>query len=368
MRQLILLCALALCACGGGSSLPGDPHMLPLPTVPPGGGAPAGPADAGTPASPDAGTPAVPDAGTPASPDAGPSVSPDARPPAPAGPTLAGCPVFPADSDWNRDVAGDPVDPNSSMWMTHMGAGSKNLHADFGSNPLYGIPVEIVSASQPGQRMQFQYVSQSDPGPYPYPDDVPIQGGQDAGGDRHAVVLDRDHCLLFETYDTHWLGTGSGYFAGSGAIFDLRSSALRPDGWTAATASGLPLLPGLARYDEIASGEIRHALTFTSGTVARAWVHPGTHYGESSDATAPPMAIRVRLKAGFDLSPFKGMARIILAGLQRYGMFLVDEASADFVSISGATDSRWDDHDLDQLKTVPFSAFEVVQSGPVHKG
>jgi hypothetical protein len=247
-----------------------------------------------------------------------------------------------------------------------MGAGTKNLHADFGSNPQYGVPFEVVGGSQPGQPMQFLYAAQSDPGPYPYPDDLPIQGGQDAGGDRHAVVLDRDHCLLYETWDTHWLGSGLGYRAGSGAVFDLRSNALRPDGWTSATASGLPLLPGMARYDELASGEIRHALTFTSGTAARAWVHPGTHFGESTDATAPPMAIRVRLKPGYDLSRFNGMSRTILVALQRYGMFLVDEANSDFVAISGASDTRWDDRDLDQLKTVPFSAFEVVQTGPVH--
>jgi hypothetical protein len=351
MRQVVLVCALALGACGGSSFADG----VPLPQSSP-AGQPA--ADAGTPASADAGMPSQADSGTPAAPDAG--------PPAPAGPMLAGCPVFPVDSEWNRDVSSDPVDPNTPTWMTHMGAGTKNLHADFGSNPAYGIPFEVVSGSQPGQRMQFRYASQSDPGPYPFPDDVPIQGGQDAGGDRHAVVLDRDHCLLFETYDTHWLGSGLGYSAGSGAVFDLRSSALRPDGWTSATASGLPILPGLARYDEAAAGEIRHALTFTSGTVAHAWVHPGTHYGESSDPTAPPMAIRVRLKAGFDLSRFNGLSRTILAALQRYGMFLVDEANADFVSLSGASDSRWDDHDLDQLKTVPFSAFEVVQSGAVH--
>jgi hypothetical protein len=180
------------------------------------------------------------------------------------------------------------------------------------------------------------------------------------------VVLDRDRCLLYETYDTHWLGPGQGYRAGSGAVFDLRSSALRPDGWTSATASGLPILPGLARYDEVTAGEVRHALTFTAGTAARAWVHPGTHYGESAESGAPPMAIRVRLKASFDLSNFDGSSRTLLLALQRYGMFLVDEASSDFVAISGASDARWNDRDLDQLKTVPFSAFEVVQSDPVH--
>ena len=353
MRQFVLLYALALGACGG-----------PLASTPLGDDPVGSP-----PAQPGAGQPtALPDAGAPAPPDAGqPSVAPPA-PATPSGPTLAGCPMFTATSEWNRDVSGDSVDPNSEMWMASMGSGSLKLHADFGSNPLYGIPFEIVRESQTRQPMQFLYWSQSEPGPYPFPPDVPIQGGQDAGGDRHAVVLDADRCLLYETYDTHWLGDGQGYRAGSGAVFDLRSDALRSDGWTSATASGLPILPGLARYDEVAvAGAVLHALTFTAGGgAAHAWVHPGTHWGESGASNAPPMAIRVRLKSGFDVSAFHGMSRTILLALQRYGMFLVDEAYSDFVAISGASDARWNDQDLDQLKTVPFSAFEVVKTGTVH--
>ena len=177
---------------------------------------------------------------------------------------------------------------------------------------------------------------------------------------RRLLGPDRDACLLYETYDTHW--NGSGYDAGSGAVFDLRTGALRKDGWTSATASGLPILPGLVRYDEVVEQkEIRHALTFTAARAARAWVHPATHYGNSDDPDAPPMGARVRLKASFDLSRFTGSSRVILPALQRYGMFLVDEAGDGFVAISGATDSRWDDHDLDQAED---GAVQRLRGGP----
>jgi hypothetical protein len=258
-------------------------------------------------------------------------------------------------------VSRDPLDPRSDAFLGHIGMALK-LHADFGADPRSGIPFVVVPASQPPVLMQFTFASQSDPGPYPFPDDMPIQGGRDATGDRHAVVIESGRCLLYETFDTHWLGPGLGYRAGSGALFDLRTGAPRPDGWTSATASGLPIFPGLVRYDEVAiAGDIRHALTFTAGTAARAFVHPGTHPGTSDDPDAPPMASRLRLKASFDVAGTTGMSRVILLALKRYGMFLVDEAEGSFVAISGATDPRWDDRDLDQLKAVPLSAFEVVQ-------
>jgi hypothetical protein len=334
MRQIFLALLAAAAACGGS-----EMQIV----APPSGGPPAPPAGV------DAG---LPDAGAPA--------------PAPSGPTLAGCPVFPVDHDWNRDVSAAPVDARSAAYLAFLGASWRNLHADFGANLTYGIPFVIVPGSQPRTAMSFLYSGESEPGPYPFPPDIPVQGGPGASGDRHAVALDRDACLLYETYDTHW--DGSGYRAASGAIFDLRTGALRKDGWTSATASGLPILPGLARYDEvIEQKEIRHALTFTAVHAARAWVHPATHYGNSDDPDAPPMGTRVRLKASFDVSRFTGASRVILTALQRYGMFLVDEAGDGFVGISGATDPRWDDHDLDQLKTVPFSAFEVIQLPPAHR-
>jgi len=336
MRHIFLAFLLAAAACGGRAT--DDPS----PTVPPAGG-------------PSAPVPGDVDAGTP-----------DAGPVAPADPALAGCPMFPADHDWNREVSSEPADARSNAYLAFMGASWRNLHADFGANPIYGVPFVVVPGSQPRVAMSFLYSGESDPGPYPYPADIAVQGGPGAAGDRHAIALDRDSCLLYETYDTHW--NGSGYDSGSGAVFDLRRGALRRDGWTSATASGLPILPGLARYDEVVEqGKIRHALTFTAAGAARAWVHPATHYGNSSDPDAPPMGTRVRLKASFDVSHFRGASRVILTALQRYGMFLVDEAGDGFVAISGATDSRWDDRDLDQLKTVPFSAFEVVQLAPVHR-
>jgi len=297
------------------------------------------------------------------------AATPAGEPAAPAqdaGPALAGCPMFPAGNEWNRDVSQDPVDARSAAYLAFMGASWRSLHADFGSDPSYGIPFVVVASSQPRVSMSFLYSGESDPGPYPFPPQIPVQGGPSAGGDRHAIALDRDACLLYETYDTHW--NGSGYDAGSGAIFDLRTGAPRKDGWTSATASGLPILPGLVRYDEAAEQqEIRHALTFTADRAARAWAHPATHYGSSDDPDAPPMGTRVRLKADFDLSRFSGASLAILTALKRYGMFLVDQAGDPFVAISGASDRRWDDRDLDQLKSVPFSAFEVVQLPEVHR-
>jgi hypothetical protein len=282
-------------------------------------------------------------------------------------PSIGGCPVFPEGNEWNRDISADPIDSRSAAYMAHMGAGSLKLHPNFASNPMYGLPYAVVSGSQTRLPMQFLYAAQSDPGPYPYPEDVPIQSGQDSTGDRHAIVIDKDNCVLYETWDTHWLGPGLGYRAGAGAVFNLRTGTQRPDGWGSATASGLPEFVGLVRYDEAASGEIRHALAFTAGMAAQAWVHPGTHYGNSLDSNAPPMATRVRLDASFDVTRYTGVTRTVLVALQHYGMFLIDEATSDFVGVSGAKDSRWPDADLEQLKTVPMSAFQVVQLPAIHQ-
>jgi hypothetical protein len=275
------------------------------------------------------------------------------------GAALIGCPVFPADNPWNRDVSADPIDPLSDAYIASIGAG-KFLHADFGSPAEYGIPWTSVPGTQPRVAMSFDYADESDPGPYPFPPDAPVE----AGGDRHVLVLDRDVCRLYETFDSHL--QGGGWRCGSGAVFDLRSNALRPDGWTSADAAGLPILPGLVRRDEVKAGEIRHALRFTVQRTQRAYVHPATHFASSStDPGRPPMGLRVRLKASFDLSRFRGDARVILAALKRYGMFVADNGSDWFVS--GETNRQWDDADLDQLKTVPGSAFEVVRLGPLLK-
>ena len=276
-----------------------------------------------------------------------------------AGAVLLGCPVFPADNAWNRDVSGDPVDPRSDAYVASIGAG-RFLHPDFGSDPTYGIPWTSVPGSQPRVPMSFDYDDESDPGPYPFPADAPVE----SGGDSHVLVLDRDACRLYETFDSRFLGPG--WHAGSGAVFDLRSNALRHDGWTSADAAGLPILPGLVRRDEVLSGAIHHALRFTVRRTQKAYVHPATHFA-SSDASPdlPPMGARLRLKASYDLSRFSGAALVILTALQRYGMFVADNGSDWF--LSGETSTAWDDGQIEPLKTVPGSAFEVVKTGDIQR-
>jgi hypothetical protein len=268
-------------------------------------------------------------------------------------PTVAGCQVFPADNPWNRDVSGDPVDPRSDAYIASIGA-STFLHPDFGADPTYGIPWTSVPGTQPRVPMSFEFDDESDPGPYPFPPDAPVE----AGGDRHVLVVDRDACRLYETFDSGYVGPG--WRCGSGAVFDLRSNALRPDGWTSADAAGLPILPGLVRREEVLAGEIRHALRFTVRRTQRGYVHPATHFASSNaDPNLPPMGLRVRLKASYDVSRFSGPARVILTALARYGMFVADNGSDWF--ISGETSTAWNDAELEQLKTVPGSAFEVVR-------
>jgi hypothetical protein len=278
-------------------------------------------------------------------------------------PQLAGCQIFPADNAWNRDISSDPVDANSNNYIAHMNGNTKFLHPDFGSSPTYGIPFVVVPGTQTKVPMTFDYASDSDPGPYPIPPTAPIEGGSNSMGDRHILVLDKDHGLLYETWDSHFVSPG--WHCGSGAIFNLSTNQLRPDYWTSADAAGLPILPGLARYDEaVTGGEIRHALRFTVASTQRAFIHPATHYASSNTSpNAPPMGLRVRLKASYDISRFTGTSKAILIALKKYGMFVADNGSDWF--ISGATDSRWDDNDLNQLKTVPGNTFEVVQSGPI---
>ena len=273
-------------------------------------------------------------------------------------PSIQGCAVFPADNSWNRDVSRDPVDPRSDAYIAAMNGATRFLHPDFGSDPAYGIPWTTVPGSQPRVPMSFLYGDESDPGPYPFPPDAPVE----AGGDRHALVLDRDGCRLYETFDSRYVGPG--WRCGSGAVFDLRSNALRPDGWTSADAAGLPILPGLVRRDEVLSGQIRHALRFTVERTQRAYVHPATHFAsDRADPDLPPMGLRVRLKASYDLARFHGTSRVILEGLKKYGMLVADNGGDWFVT--GETNTAWDDDALEQLKTVPASSFEVVQLGTI---
>jgi hypothetical protein len=269
---------------------------------------------------------------------------------------MGDCPVFPADNAWNEDVSGLPVDRNSGAYIASIGA-STNLHPDFGSNPGYGIPYVVVGPGQPSVPIHFtDYGDESDPGPYPIPLDAPVE----AGSDRHVLAVQTGACRLYELFGAQ--RSGNGWSAASGAAYDLRSDALRPDGWTSADAAGLPIFPGLVRRDEVATGRIDHALRFTVARTQRAYLHPATHYASSStDPSLPPMGLRLRLRADYHLSRFHGASLVILQALKRYGMIVADNGSNWY--ISGATDTGWDDEDLNQLKTVPGGAFEVVDTG-----
>jgi len=283
-----------------------------------------------------------------------------------SGPMLGGCAVFPADNPWNQDISQYPLHPNSTQFIADINSqpgNTQKLHADFGANPDYGIPYVVVPGTQPYVPITFTaYGDESDPGPYPIPEDAPIEGGSGSDGDRHVLVLNSGNCTLYEMYRAFKDPDGPGWFADSGAIFDLSSNALRPEGWTSADAAGLPILPGLARYDEVAAGAIRHALRFTVWRTQYGYIHPATH-AAGSTPSAPPMGLRFRLKASYDLSSYTGQARVILDALKKYGMIVADNGSSWF--ITGASDLRWDDEDLDQLKQVPGDQFEVVDTGPI---
>lgn len=270
--------------------------------------------------------------------------------------SIGGCPVFPANNWWNRDVSADPVDPNSSAYISFIGA-TTNLHPDFGSDPTYGIPYVTVTGSQPKVPINFTaFGDQSDPGPYPIPLNAPVEAGSDA----HVIAVDTTNCMLYELYSAALDGNG-GWNADSGAIFDLRSNRLRPDTWTSADAAGLPIFPGLVRYDEVQSGVISHALRFTVRETQRLFIHPATHFASSTTASnRPPMGLRLRMKASYNINGLTGAARVIATALKKYGLIVADNGSDWY--ISGTTDNRWIDNDLDQLKGVPGSAFEVVQT------
>ena len=274
--------------------------------------------------------------------------------------SVGSCPMFPDDNPWAADISSAPRHPLSDRYIGHIlaGGGNRFLHADFGENPDYGIPYMIVPAGEPSVSVTFDYTSESDAGPYPIPANVRIE----AGSDRHALIVREGECRLYELFDLR--RSGASWSAGSGAIFDLRSNALRPNGWTSADAAGLPILPGLVRVDEVRAGAINHALRFTVSRTQRAYIHPATHFASSiTDASAPPMGLRLRLRSDFDLSGYRGQALVVLTALKRYGMLLADNGSNWY--ISGATDPGWDDGDLNQLKRVPGSAFEAVDTGPL---
>jgi hypothetical protein len=279
------------------------------------------------------------------------------------------CTIFPASNAWNQRVDTLPVAADSSQLIASMGA-STGLHPDFGAG-LYngqpiGIPFDVVSKTTPRVRLAFDYADESDKGPYPIPKTVHIEGGRASDGDRHALLLDRDACRLYELYALY--PKGSGWKAGSGAIWNLRSNAVRPAGWTSADAAGLPIFPGLARYDEVARGVIDHALRFTAARTRRSYVYPARHFASSSDdSSLPPMGTRVRLKAGVDISGYPRQARIVLQALKTYGMILADNGSNWY--ISGAPDPHWSNDALHALGGIKGSDFEVVDTSSLpHPG
>jgi hypothetical protein len=277
-------------------------------------------------------------------------------------PTLPSRSVFPADNPWNRDISAEPVDPNSDNLIAACGAG-RELHPDFGTTydgAPWGIPYVTVGAGQERVPVSFSYDDESDPGPYPIPRDAPIEGGPESDGDRHVLVVDVDAWMLYELFDAHPIDGGDRWEAGSGAVFDLSSNVLRPEGWTSADAAGLPIFPGLARYDEVAAGAITHALRFTCPRTRRAYVPPARHYASSdTDPDLPPMGMRVRLKASVDIAGFPPDVRVMLQALKTYGMLLADNGGGFFVS--GAPDPRWNDENIDAMKQIRGSDFEVVR-------
>jgi hypothetical protein len=283
------------------------------------------------------------------------------RPPVPK---VRGCPVFPRDNPWNRRVDRLPLAPNSDAIVRSIGL-DVGVHADFGSGTYnggpIGIPYTTVSRHQPRVPVSFDYADESDPGPYPIPPDAPIEGGPNADGDRHVIVVDRERCRLYELFAAYPVDGGRSWRAGSGAIWRLRSNRVRPREWTSADAAGLPILPGLARFGEVRRGRINHALRFTAPETRRAFLYPARHFAsDADDPDLPAMGQRLRLRRDFPTSRFPRQSRIVLRALKRYGMILADNGSAIF--ITGAPSSGWDNDDLHQLGDVHGSDFEVVDT------
>jgi len=300
--------------------------------------------------------------------DPAPSPTPAGTPELGPGASLHGKQVFPADNPWNQDISTMPVDPNSANLIASIGLNT-GLHADFGTvfnGAPNGIPYVVVSGTQTPVPINLGiYGDESDPGPYPVPANAPIEGGPASNGDRHVLVIDRDNWMLYELGYAFPINNGASWNANCGAIFDLNSNALRPAGWTSADAAGLPIFPGLVRYDEVfEQQEIKHAIRFTASITRRAYVSPARHWASSNTSVnRPPMGMKVRLKASFDISGFTPAMQVILRAMKKYGMILADNGSNWY--FSGAPDMRWSDDELNQLKTLKGSNFEVVQMGTI---
>jgi hypothetical protein len=280
--------------------------------------------------------------------------SPASRAPVPG----TNCSVFPADNVWNMDVSKLPVHRKSKIWKRAMHAGSTNLHPDFGP-PGYGIPFNVVTNAHATTSVRFTYASESDPGPYPFGSDTTIEDGSDA----HALMVNGDTCTLYELFAAH---RGSPPHAGSGAVFDLGSNALRKAGWTSADAAGLPIFPGLVRWDEVQAGAMHHAIRFTADCTSRHYLWPARHQAGVADASCPPMGARFRLKAGFKLTGFSKDARVILTAMKHYGLILADNGSDWY--FQGEVNPAWTYPLMDALKRVPAGAFVAVDESACKVG
>ena len=259
--------------------------------------------------------------------------------------------MFPADNVWHLDVSKLPVNRRSGAWMRSMHAKRMFLHPDFGP-PSYGIPYDVVDASHADVAVDITYAGESDPGPYPFGPDIHVEGGSD----RHAIMLDGGTCVLYELYAARW--NGGDPKAGSGAVFDLASNALRPAGWTSADAAGLPIAAGLLRYDEVAAGDVDHAIRVTAACTHNVYIWPARHQAGTTDRRCPPMGARFRLKASFDGGGFSPAARVVIHAMKRYGLIVADNGSNWY--FQGTVDPRWTYAFVDQLKRIPARAFVAV--------
>ncbi len=280
-------------------------------------------------------------------------------------PLVSGCQVFPQNNFWNRDVSGLLRHARSAQWLSHMSTG-RTLHPDFGPSygdgPDYGIPITVGRSTHPLVSPRFDYADESDQVGYPFGADTRIEGGRDSGGDMHAIVLDRDECRLYETWNTR--EASGGWAAGSGAVWSLKSNTLRPDSWTSADAAGLPILPGLLRWSEVKAGRVNHAIRFTTDLTSRHHLWPARHDAGSQDSLAyPPMGARFRLKSSFSMTGYGTYARTVILGMKRYGLVLADNGSPWF--FQGAQNSAWPPALIEELKRIPASAFVAVDTAPL---
>ena len=276
-------------------------------------------------------------------------------------PGAPNCPMFPANNVWNTTITNLPVDPHSAQWLASMNSSTTLLHPDFGPSgdpsAPYGIPFVVVHNPTPFVHVSFTYADESDKGPYPFSAATPIEGGASSTGDRHALVIDATTCKLYELYDAHFAGNAS--TAGSGAIWNLRSNALRPSTWTSADAAGLPMTPGLLKYSEVLSGHVTHAIRMTADVTDKKFIWPARHEaGSVSNPASPPMGARFRLKASFSLAKYSPQARVVLRAMKQYGLILADNGSNWY--FGGAASNAWPLSLVDELKSIPASAFQAV--------